>query len=220
MVLEIEHANKSVKPLAFHPTPNSQLQKVLFDGLYFSPIRDAIEHDIMIDEQKIVQTSPRFKNFFPLLPFKACYGVPLRLSGMPLKHLLLLMHEHKNAFSLEEKQQAQLLSMSIQTALERNELFDYMRRFEQRYTLGQLLNSLVHELNTKIGTFDQTLYYLSSVLDEALSHKNLQAMREEIATSIDVLEDLEQTKSEMKALTEGIGDKLSRFRNSQVHLFN
>ena len=69
---------------------------------------------------------------------------------MATRHALFLFSEHDQKFDQKTLNRAGLAGEFIQVALERAMLLDYMRRYEQRYFQGQLLGSLVHELDTKL----------------------------------------------------------------------
>lgn len=156
IVLEVDEAKGSVAVIASAPLLEDELLYGI-DALYYSPVQDVVENNVTDYRQYIPSERPNsLKNFFPLLEYQTYLGIPLNISGMRTRHALLLLDEYRPVISDEVKERAYLTTQFIRMALERNLLLDFMHRYEQRYTLGQLLGSLVHELTNKLDTLAAT----------------------------------------------------------------
>ena len=168
MVLEVDSINKVVSILAADPPLEKNVWEKSLDGLYYSPVRTVVEDEehfyaINIDQDR----DRRFRYFFPLLAFKSCLGIPLKIPDLVTRHALFLLDEHRKRFEVEDLNRARLAARFMQVALERALLLDYMRRYEQRYSLGQLLGSLVHELSGKLDGLEGHIKSLPAILQKA-----------------------------------------------------
>jgi signal transduction histidine kinase len=157
MILEVDLARESAVIVAADPPLDDELLYET-DALFYSPAQDVVEQKVA-DYRKYVPAEPverpsYLKNFFPLLPYQTYLGIPLTIPGMATRHALFLLDEYRPTISDAVNEQANLAAQLIQVALERGLLLDLMHRYEQRYTQGQLLGSLIHELGNKLDALD------------------------------------------------------------------
>lgn len=151
LLLEVDTVSKAVQIQSVFPPLAEPLLTRSLDGLYYSPVRTVVEGQEEFYRPHVQQNrSAQFKNFFPLLAFHACYGLPLTIPDHTTRHALFLLDEGRREFDERLFTQAQLTAYLLQVALERAMLLEFMRRFELRYTHGILLNTLVHELLAKL----------------------------------------------------------------------
>jgi signal transduction histidine kinase len=99
----------------------------------------------------------RFKNFFPLLSFRSCFGIPLFIPDHVTRHALFLLDKRPWSFTIKGGRisrcirQTRLSARFLAVAIERSILLEHMRRYQGLYSHGQLLEDLVHEVNNKLG---------------------------------------------------------------------
>ena len=168
MIFEVNSTNKTVSIIAVDPPLPKDSQQIILDGLYYSPIQDVVEDEEQVYEMGIVQGRyPRFRSLDPIVPFRTFLGIPLKIPDLVTRHALFLFDEHKEKLDLEDLEDARSGARFILMALERALLLDYMRRYEVRYLLGQLLGSLVHELSNKIDALGAYAETLTHVLQKA-----------------------------------------------------
>lgn len=158
LLLDVDAINKVVTIASACPPLAEAVALHSLDGLYYSPVRTVVEVQDEFYHSHIDQTrSAQFKNFFPLLVYQVCYGLPITIPDHLTRHALFLLDEHRQTFDERILTQAQLTAYLLQVALERTLLLEFMRRFELRYTHGLLLGTLVHELLAKLdGLAGQT----------------------------------------------------------------
>lgn len=203
MVLEVDSGNEEVSILAAVPPLEHNILEHSLDALYYSPVQDVVDYE---QEYYATAIDPRhnrrLKNFFPLLSFHSCLGIPLNLPNFSsTKHALFVLDGRKE-LSPAVIAYAGLVSEPLKVALERSLLLDYMIRYEQRYTMGQLVGNLVHELSNKIGGLKNNVEILPRLLDKfdsATASDDQEEYWEEIT---DTVHELNQTKNELAKLAE------------------
>lgn len=190
-VLEVDSANREVEILAADPPLEDVLHKASLDGLYYSPARSVIEEQEEFYASYIDQDADdHFKNFFRLLRYRSCLGIPIQIPDLTTRHALFLLNEGDVTFGPQAREDARLTALLMRSALERSLLLDYMRRYEQRYTLGQLLGSLVHELKNKMEALKDHSLILPEILrkvrDGSTQEECLQLLSEADEIAIDI----------------------------------
>ena len=104
VVFEADSTSKSVSVISADPMLPSNVQKVILDGLYYSPIQNVVEDEQAVYEPKIIQPRyPRFKSLYPVLPFRSFFGLPSalsRISGRKHATPFCLMKQEKNLIRL------------------------------------------------------------------------------------------------------------------------
>jgi signal transduction histidine kinase/predicted RNA-binding protein with RPS1 domain/DNA-binding NarL/FixJ family response regulator len=202
LVLEVDLKSKAAVIIAADPPLRPEIHEQTLDALFYSPVRNVVEDQTQFYAAEIDQDrDPRFKNLLPLLAYQSCLGLPLTVPGLVTRHALFLFDEHRPALEPEVIDQAQLSARFMQVALERGLLLDYMRRYEQRYTLGQLLSSLVHELSNKLDGLEGHLASLPLILQRIETAPETERPHW-LAEANAVGEDLTQTKAELAELVE------------------
>jgi signal transduction histidine kinase len=146
---------------------DEQLRALSLDGLYHSPVQNVVVSQEEFYVPFLSQdTDPRFKNFFQQLRFHTCLGIPVKVPDLAKYHALFLLKDDGVPFSDEQLDLIRSTTVVVQSALERTFLLEYMRNYEQRYTRGQLLGSLVHELRNKVNPLAELSTELSETLDK------------------------------------------------------
>jgi len=174
MVLDVDVSQKAVAIIAANPPLTMELHNRSEDGLYHSPVETVILHEVQFSAENIDQESDlRFKHFFPLFKYKSCICLPLKISGATMRHVLVMLSEHHQKLTDFDYSQAATIAVMLRAAIERSTLLDYMQRYEHRYTIGQLLNSLVHEIKPKLDGFEGLLQTVYLLLQEATTTNDL-----------------------------------------------
>jgi len=153
-ILEADSSQKLAHITAFAPQLKPEIAEQSLDGLYYSPLHEVVEAGSKFRSTRRHNHDSRFRCFFPLLSYKACYGTPLVMPGFVLRYALFLMDEKRETFHEQIVDDVEVTAAFIRVALERTLLLDVMYRYEERYAHGQLLGSLVHELRTKINALE------------------------------------------------------------------
>ena len=163
-VLEADSLQRLAHITAFAPQLKPEIAKQSLDGLYYSPLREVVEAGSKFRSTRRHEHDSRFRYFFPLLSYRACYGTPLTIPGFALRYALFLMDDKRETFQEQIVDDVEVTAAFVRVALERALLLDFMHRYEERYSHGQLLGSLVHELRTKIGGLDSSIVTLQTNL--------------------------------------------------------
>jgi signal transduction histidine kinase/CheY-like chemotaxis protein/predicted RNA-binding protein with RPS1 domain len=165
MILEVDSVKQHTAIVATVPRLDQNIYQQSLDGLYYSPVRQVVEdEDIFYAVDVDQEHDRRFLHFFGLLEFKTCLGVPLMIPNLVTRHALFVFDERRAKFSSKVAHQVELTAHFLRIALERSLLLDVMQRYEQRYSIGQLLTSLVHEVNAKLTGLDGHTQALAALL--------------------------------------------------------
>lgn len=201
MVIRTNKQDRNASILAISPSLSSDIQRLSQDGLYYSPVRQVTEYEEEFYATNIRQDiDKRFKNFFPMLAISVCLGIPLTSPDLATGHALFLLDERRTELDEAVKDRAQLAAKLLETTLERADLLDLMQRYEQRYTHGQLLGSLTHELHVKLRGMDGQLKRLEGMLAQLEIPLQPSSYREYLFKASDAAAKLEQIKSNMLEL--------------------
>lgn len=199
ILLEVDSLTREVSIMTAAPSLSGKWTDLMLDGLYYSPVRTVAEEEeefyaafINQDEDK------RFRYFFPYLEYRTCLGIPLRNLGLMKRYALFLLNSNRTDFSFKEREKARVSAVLLQSFIEQRRWLEFMRRFEQRYTLGQLLGSLHHELSNKLEPLDFECQTLQEVVGQTndvsdLSPDGWIAVRESVAT-------IDRTRVELREL--------------------
>lgn len=203
LVLEVDSAVKLVSIVAAEPPLGKDVRKYSVDGLYYSPVREVVENEELIYETHIQQDrSRRYRHFFPLLAYRTYCGFPLQVPDLATRHALFLLDADRQKLDREVLNKAELAGRLIQVALERALLLDYMRRYERRYSHGQLVGSLVHELNTKLDGLEMQSRRLAAILEKASAGTEVADQLEQTGKALRVADRIYQAKEELGELVE------------------
>ncbi|HRX03645.1 MAG TPA: S1 RNA-binding domain-containing protein [Anaerolineae bacterium] len=203
MVISTRQSERSASILACVPALSVDVQRLSEDGLYYSPVRQAAEFGETVHASYVQQDEePRFRNFFPLLPFSSCLGIPLTSPGLATGYALFLLDEDSEEISQQVRTKVQLAIPFLETAVERAELFEVMRNYEQRYTQGQLLGSLTHELHAKLRGMDAQVQRLEGMLAQLELPLQPPARKNYLLKASDATSKLRDTRSKMVELIE------------------
>lgn len=204
MILETDAPNKLAYIIATAPSLQAEIAQHSLDGLYYSPLREVVETETKFHESRRHEHDVRFRYFFPLLSYKACYGTPLTIPGSRPRHALFLLDEQRTTFAEETIRMAELAAGFTKIALERALLLDYMHRYEERYSLGQLFGSLVHELRTKLNGLEAQSRRLETMLAAADYDKVRDAAQKIVRTGSEARELVESYSRMAKGDAEAV----------------
>lgn len=152
-VLEVFPGLRKTALLAHFPEEQDVHDKIDFDALYFSPVRNVLETGESIYHREITNleaTEGAFKNLFPRYPFRSCMGAPVFIPGQPLKYVLYILDAKRDVLSLKQREQILRTADQIGIAIERSELREVMIQTNDHQNRGHLLGSLIHELSNKL----------------------------------------------------------------------
>jgi signal transduction histidine kinase/CheY-like chemotaxis protein len=200
-VFELDSTSKTVSLVAVDPPLQEEQQKAILDGLYYSPIQNVVLDEMPINETDVIQRGyRRFRSLFPIVPFRSFFGLPLTVPDLVTRHALFLFDENRREIEATDLSKARQTAMLMQIAIERSMLIDYMRRFELRYTLGQLLGSLVHELDNRLDSLGSNIDALPAVLDRVGAINEPIRRKTEIAEVHKIVSALTQDKTQLEEL--------------------
>ena len=167
MILEANSINRSVAFMSVFPPLSEKLRLEAVDGLYYSPVRNVVEEEQLFYREYINQAHDKeFRYFFPLLVFRSCLGVPLKIPGFATRHVLFLLFEKMPTVPSSSQEKVVVVAQLIEMALQQEQWLDYMRRYQQRYLLGQLLGSFVHELSNKLDVLGSSVDMMMPIVDK------------------------------------------------------
>lgn len=147
LVLELDREEKKFDLLASYTNERDKWLRGAIDGLYYSPIRDVVESgDVFYmgatqEEADLIE----IRNLFPELSFRSGYGVPIKIPGMEIRHVLLVLDKRPD-LSWNNILHIRSTAAFLGLALEQDRLLKVMRQQHDRYLQGQLFNCLLHEL--------------------------------------------------------------------------
>ncbi|MFZ5857305.1 MAG: response regulator [Chloroflexota bacterium] len=183
--LEIDRTRHVGTIISSYPIMAEKEMQVAQDGLYYSPARQVVEEerefcDNMID----LENDAKYKNFLINLNFQSCLGVPIHIPDQTSRYALFLLDEEALRFSEQDKEgdqrlmRARMASDFLAIAIERSKILNYMRQYEERYSLGQLAAVMIHEMNNKMGALETSV-------------KNLRRHQEDhpVITKVDLIEE-------------------------------
>lgn len=157
LIIRLDEVLREISIIAAYPSLSAEDLQTAQDGLYFSPARQILEGSGVVQESGIDRSKDRYKNFFQELSFESYMGVSIRT---PDQHTatygLVLLDVDSASFSKDEpstqkrNELTQLAAYFLAITLERAATFDYMRRYESQYMLGQLTGDWIHETSNKL----------------------------------------------------------------------
>lgn len=204
IVFKVNSEEKEVSVVTADPELEENAQRVLLDRLYYSPIQNIVE-----DEEPYYETNtavryrhPRFRRLYRILPFRSCLGLPLTIPDLETQHVLFLFDEKRPRFELEDLDNARLAAQFLQVALERATFFEFMRRYEERYSRGLLVGSLMHELAIKLNTLGSLVDTLSTVLSRATDASKVSERQKWLQKATEIAADLDENKQELRDLAD------------------
>jgi signal transduction histidine kinase/predicted RNA-binding protein with RPS1 domain len=163
LLIELDRTQQTGVIIASQPPLDKKEQNRAQDGLYFSPARQVVEEELeFVDNTVDFEHDPKYKNFLTNLVFESCLGIPIRILDRTTRHALFLLDEEPMKF-IGYKENAQPIpyahtaSYLLGVAIERANMLDYMRRYEERYALGHLAMDMIHEINNKMGAFEASV---------------------------------------------------------------
>ena len=201
MIFEVDSVNKKVSLLAAEPPLEENIEEVFLDGLYYSPVQNVVEDELNFYRKDIYEWNKRFKRFRPIFPFKTCYGVPLKIPGLIARHALFVMDDNRIELDQKDMEQTRLTAHFMQSALERSILLKYMRRYEKRYSRGQLLDSFVHELKNKLDSLGALSEAIANDIQKIKQSEDSQKRSNLLSDAREVAEEIAVAQEEMVDIT-------------------
>ncbi len=206
VVLELDSLRKELSIVACYPPDQEQDFTDCLDGIYYSQVRDVIEDEeiLYVDHISREMKASRFKNFFRRIRFHSCYGVPIHLSGSPVRHGLFVLDTAED-FSWETIMRIRTTANHVSVAQDRAELLKILRKYEERYFIGQLFGTFIHELKNNFEALDGNFELTKTAFSQ--NKPDLALKR---------LNSLERTVNDLKALT----NSYVRFVNEGIEEIN
>lgn len=152
-VLEVFPGLRKTALLAHFPPEQDVHDKIDFDALYFSPVRNIIETGDSMYHREISEFEAMegfFKNLFPRYAYRSCMGVPIVIPGQPLRYVLYILDAERDVLPIKQREQVLRTADQIGIAIERSELRETMIQANDNQNRGHLLGSLIHELSNKL----------------------------------------------------------------------
>ncbi len=204
IVFKVDSNEKEVSVVAADPILEENTQRHLLDRLYYSPVQNVVEDEEPYYEINtlIRRRHPRFERLYEVLPFQSCFGLPLTIPDLETRHALFLFDENRPRFELEDLDNARLAVRFLQVALERSAFFDFMKRYEVRYSRGLLIGSLMHELANKLPTLGTLVESLPKVLKEASNPTNPTERSSGLQEAQEIVEELRESTQELSDLAD------------------
>jgi signal transduction histidine kinase/predicted RNA-binding protein with RPS1 domain len=207
LFVELDRSQHTGKIIASKPSILEDELQIAQDGLYYSPARQVVEEDrefceIAIDFEK----ESRFDNFFKNIYYESCFGLPIRIPDRPNRYALFLLDEDPLGFLEKEDDgdqrilYARVASYFFTVAIERIALLDYMRKYEIRYTLGQLLADMLHETNNKLATIDAGFLNIKNHWGNRPLLSETEQMQTWLDKSDEMIQQVNQYQSELHEL--------------------
>lgn len=146
-IVALDSAKKSASLVACYPAELEETFQECLDGIYFSQVRDVVEDEetLYVSSLGREEKNTRFKNFFRALRYHCCYGVPIQMAGMPTQHGLFALDSGED-FTWETIMRIRSTANLAAVALERGDMLRVLRKYEERYFMGQFFGTFVHEL--------------------------------------------------------------------------
>jgi len=151
--------------------------------LIYSPLKDVLQEGQEVCE-KVSSESPRFKRLLELRPFQGFLGIPLPVVESPRYGLILL--KKRGGFSRHQCQEGRLAAYLIAGILQERRLPRALQPWQAQNLAGQLVASVIHEVNNKLGA----IQFLAETLQEQL--KELARWPEKAQDAV-FLRELDQT---------------------------
>jgi signal transduction histidine kinase/CheY-like chemotaxis protein len=181
-IIEVIDRLRTTKILAQYHTELAGQHAINLDLLYISQIRQVVEKN---EEVYFTYINPEqtndagtFRNLFPMFFYRSCFGVPIQLTGRVSSYALFVLERKYDYLDSKIREKVSLSSHKIGTIIERNAVQEVLQKTQISYTKGQLLGSLIHELNNKI-------FPISQSINSALSKLKANSVTEGIGFVID-----------------------------------
>jgi len=222
LVIRLDKALREITISGAYPSLSAKEIQMAQDGLYFSPAREILEENRVICQPDVDREATRYRNFFQELEFESYLGVPIRTPDQnTAAYGLVLLDADPASFSSSDPSTksrttlAQFAAYFLAITLERAATFDYMRRYEAQYSLGQLTSDLIHETSNKLNALENTVKTIEAHWGQKPDGSNPQATRtwlelmgkpiKNISTANQELRELftaysQQTKSEYSSI--------------------
>ncbi len=152
-VLEVFPGLRKTALIAHFPLEQDVHDKIDFDALYFSPVRNVLETGESVYHREITEFEAiegTFKNLFPRYTYRSCMGAPIFIPGKPLRYVLYILDAKRDVLPLKQREQILRTADQIGIAIERSELREVMMQSNDNQNRGHLLGSLIHELSNKL----------------------------------------------------------------------
>jgi signal transduction histidine kinase/predicted RNA-binding protein with RPS1 domain len=207
MVLELDPPSKTVSVIAADPALSDYILETSLSSLYYSPVRNVIEDEDEFRRNDVKQDQDRrFKNLFPSLHFRSCFGIPLFIPDHVTRHALFLFGRRPGTFSVKSGRgrkrvrQCRLAAQLMAVAIERSILLEHMRRYQVQYSHGRLLSDLVHEVNNKLSGLRAQVARLQGVLPDTLGLRAISERNGWLDKAKDAAGEIDKAEAEIRQL--------------------
>jgi signal transduction histidine kinase len=119
-----------------------------------SPVKDVIlEQQVIWEKEAGRRGAARFRYLLPLLSFESCLGAPVKANNQ-VQYGLFLFHPQPSYFNAQQLQRTLATALIMGVAIERCQIEEMMRSFQQLFLAGQLSGGLAHEVNNKLASVE------------------------------------------------------------------
>ncbi len=202
LLVEFGRKTREGKILAAVPELSTDFKRYT-DGtrLDYSPLRDIVEDGQVIDvPDSRVSKVPGLDNLFPTIGYARLYGTPIDIAGMPTRHALLVMGNRAGVLSAETLIAVETCRQRLAVSLEREMLMTYMHRYERRYTLGEMLLSLDHELRNRLGDFSSDMRLLQTEIRRMRYQPPRTIKTDQLEVVHELVEEIDDTRKQFTTL--------------------
>lgn len=184
-LLELDRKKQAGSIIASFPPMTEKDRHVAEDGLYYSLARGVVEEEREVCKNMIEpENNPKYKNFFKNIDFQSWVGIPIHIPDQVTRYALFLFDEDPLGFSEGEVDgkhrlnYARITSQLLAVAIQQVAMVDFMRRYEEKYSLGHLASLLIHEMNNRMGAFGTSIKNFKESYTKIPKNPDPQAMRQ------------------------------------------
>jgi signal transduction histidine kinase/DNA-binding NarL/FixJ family response regulator/predicted RNA-binding protein with RPS1 domain len=160
-LIKIEDRLRTTKLISQFSEDTNPYLKVSEDTLYSSQVRLVVETE---DEIYFTYVSPdqtretgSFRNLFPQYSYRCCFGVPIKLTSRHSPYVLVVLEKKQDYLDPKVREEVRRASLNLGTIIERQATKEILQNAQISYFKGQLLGSLIHELNNKIAPIQNNI---------------------------------------------------------------
>ncbi|MFN0013298.1 MAG: ATP-binding protein [Saprospiraceae bacterium] len=151
LILRLDRDTRVIHLTAAYPAHQTELYEQALDGLYYSPVREVIEDEQVFYLSKLDDKlqHARISNFFRNIPYKSCYGLPLKTDGGTAEYALFILDKRPD-LSWDIISRIRLTAAYTSTAIERDQFLNALRPKQDMAMRGELMATFIHEFSNKL----------------------------------------------------------------------
>lgn len=132
--------------------------------LIYSPVRDVAEDGRSFHLGSAHEGEPRVRYLLPLLPFRACLGLPLPVE-LPERYALFVFHAREREGGPHVDDYHAATAIALAALLERENFRSHALDTQRLALLGQLSRALVHEVNHRLSPVNFVLSEIAQLVE-------------------------------------------------------